>query len=367
MSTNNSSPLTCEQVSELINEYIDGELDAATAAAVASHIAECDGCRRLYDEISAVCQAAAQAGECEIPEGLHESIMSALKAQKRRERRRKIMTYMGVGVAAMLCVGVFSSTLMQHMASNSDDMVLIWAAETDASVADGEDGRGNDATIGGTPTQSATAADTTLSPEVDGAHDNIDSYHSATGTGRIDTAGGLIVDTLSGNTTSAETTTPAYADTTVVAQTTYASTATAPVPVTTAPAEPEPAEPSEEWTNAPAEQQTDGVASAPSETLHGTHDKNSIPSTSAPQYAGSVEIYNTWTLTAADGTVRTLALRPDGSFKYNNGKHDIEGTFEIEQGVITLHYGLFSKSQYSLLIIDNRLYLDYVSGRRLFK
>ena len=44
MDAKRNSPLTCEQVSELISEYIDRELDDVTAAAVASHIDNCDAC-----------------------------------------------------------------------------------------------------------------------------------------------------------------------------------------------------------------------------------------------------------------------------------------------------------------------------------
>jgi anti-sigma factor RsiW len=46
-----SADLDCIQVVELITDYLDGVLDAATAADVEAHLADCPGCGAYLDQI----------------------------------------------------------------------------------------------------------------------------------------------------------------------------------------------------------------------------------------------------------------------------------------------------------------------------
>jgi len=43
--------LDCHEIVELVTDYLEGALDARTAAAFAEHLAICAGCRRYVEQI----------------------------------------------------------------------------------------------------------------------------------------------------------------------------------------------------------------------------------------------------------------------------------------------------------------------------
>lgn len=99
---------SCDTVSGLIIEYIDGELDPDTAALAERHICECTDCRKLYNDMIAVCRAASECAY-DAPSGLHCRVMGAVKNSKtisRRNRLRRISAFAGIGVAAVICVSI---------------------------------------------------------------------------------------------------------------------------------------------------------------------------------------------------------------------------------------------------------------------
>lgn len=52
-------PLTrcCDEVDDLLSEYLDGELAARDAAEVSVHLATCPGCAQLAEELAATVAA----------------------------------------------------------------------------------------------------------------------------------------------------------------------------------------------------------------------------------------------------------------------------------------------------------------------
>lgn len=107
----------CDKVGELIVEYIDGELDEATAELIKQHIEGCSDCQKLYRDMAMVCAAAAESAY-EAPEELHGRVMDAVSCEKTASKRRarilnmtKTSRWLGVGIAAMLfvCVGIAGS------------------------------------------------------------------------------------------------------------------------------------------------------------------------------------------------------------------------------------------------------------------
>jgi anti-sigma factor RsiW len=50
-------PLDCPKTSELLSEYLDGDLAVAEAGAVRLHLAGCPGCARLAAELAATVAA----------------------------------------------------------------------------------------------------------------------------------------------------------------------------------------------------------------------------------------------------------------------------------------------------------------------
>ncbi len=115
MDNKSTTPMSCEQVDSLLNEYLDGELDSVTAAAVEAHLAECDCCRQTYEQLRAICGAVGELAE-PVPDGLHKKIMTAVRAEARVSRRRRLTSWLGAGVAAMLCVGLIATAAVRRMA-----------------------------------------------------------------------------------------------------------------------------------------------------------------------------------------------------------------------------------------------------------
>ena len=385
MDEKRSLELNCNRVSALISEYIDGELDDETAAAVASHIASCDDCRRLYEEISAVCRAVSEAGEVQVPDGLHERIMSAVRTQKHASRRRKIVTYLGLGVAAMLCISVMSSTLIQRMGVNSDDLIIL--SEQKGNGA-------SDPTDGSINTSISYGADNEDVQDKlqDAANDLKDQLASAVPEepehmDEVNESPDISVETTTRGASTSPTTEPAGPYTgaapseTLLPETTIdypADEATKGGEATEAPAE---AEPTPEYaaTEAPA---VEGTTPQPQATMAGVKTEAVLDAPSAdavqrpssqgkPDYSlitsapeASFNIYNVWTW-SSDGVSHTLQLRTDGTFTYTHGSKVTEGSFTFEDNVLTLRYGLWSKARYSVGVYDGNIALLHLSGRKL--
>lgn len=107
----------CDKVSDLIVEYIDGELDETTSELIKQHISSCPHCAKLYRDMALVCSAAAESAY-EVPEELHGRVMEAVARERATSSRRarilsmtKATRWLGVGIAAMLfiCVGIAGS------------------------------------------------------------------------------------------------------------------------------------------------------------------------------------------------------------------------------------------------------------------
>ena len=388
MDEKRSLELTCNRVSALISEYIDGELDDETAAAVASHIASCDDCRRLYEEISAVCRAVSDAGEVQVPDGLHERIMSAVRTEKHASRRRKTVTYLGLGVAAMLCISVMSSTLIQRMGVNRDDLIIL-SEQKGNGVYDPTDGSINTSISYGADNEdvqdklqdAANDLNNQLASAVPEEPEHMDEVNES--------PDGFVETTTCGTTTTTPSTTAAGPYTGAAPSETLVPETTIDYPVdeatkggeaTEAPAEVAP-EPEYAATEAPA---VEGTTPQPQATMAGVKTEAVLDAPSAdavqrpssqgkPDYSlitsapgSSFNIYNVWTWTA-DGVSHTLELRTDGTFTYTHGSKVTEGSFTFEDNVLTLRYGLWSKARYSVGIYDGNIALLHQSGRKLLK
>ena len=97
---------SCKHFRSLADQYIEGELTAAQMRELEAHLAECEECRREFDELKALKDAIRSARE-EMPEGLHERIMSAVKSEPKKKPARKRVFYRGAAISAacfMLCI-----------------------------------------------------------------------------------------------------------------------------------------------------------------------------------------------------------------------------------------------------------------------
>lgn len=126
--------VSCEQADILLNEYIDGELDSVTAAAVEAHLAECKDCRHSCEQLRAICDAVSGTAEA-VPPELHGRIMAAVHAEARASRRRRFVSRFGAGIAALLCLGVIATAAVRHMS----DVPYTPGADSRAADVGGDD------------------------------------------------------------------------------------------------------------------------------------------------------------------------------------------------------------------------------------
>lgn len=119
--------MTCGRICELMMEYVNGELDKATADEIRSHIEICDDCKKEY-ELALGMSEAIKGAVFEAPSDLHGKIMSAVGNEKRRQRRAKLiknLTAIGAGAAAfVIVISIISENSMKSTSdkqSNSEE------------------------------------------------------------------------------------------------------------------------------------------------------------------------------------------------------------------------------------------------------
>src|SRR5690349_20071746 len=74
--------MDCKDIPDLIQPYVDGELEPTLAATVAAHLRQCPGCARLVEEQRALGHAIRTAmPRAPAPDGLRARIQVALAAE----------------------------------------------------------------------------------------------------------------------------------------------------------------------------------------------------------------------------------------------------------------------------------------------
>ena len=101
---------SCEKILELLNQYIDGELNESDAALVCAHLESCDSCKKAHDELLALKNIFENTAE-EAPAELHEAVMAKIKAENKAIIKRKKLTRRlgGFAIAAVVCLSVLAS------------------------------------------------------------------------------------------------------------------------------------------------------------------------------------------------------------------------------------------------------------------
>lgn len=121
----------CEKVLDMLNEYIDGELNANDAALVRSHIENCPECREALEELKKIEQLLDESVE-EAPETLCDRVMEHVRAEKAASRKKIVfMRRFGIiAAAAVICLAVIASPMLI--------MVATGGAKAEADCLDAE-------------------------------------------------------------------------------------------------------------------------------------------------------------------------------------------------------------------------------------
>lgn len=72
----------CEEFAPLLSAFVDGELTEEERAEVLAHVSECEKCRGLLGELTALHAALGELKDEDVPAGFTEGVMAAVRAEK---------------------------------------------------------------------------------------------------------------------------------------------------------------------------------------------------------------------------------------------------------------------------------------------
>lgn len=103
---------SCKDIRILADEYIEGELTDAQMRDIETHVAECEECRKEFEELRALKEAICSA-KAEIPDELHSRIINAIPAKKQKTRKifYRIAAVSAACLVFCLSIGVFLATM----------------------------------------------------------------------------------------------------------------------------------------------------------------------------------------------------------------------------------------------------------------
>ena len=120
--------IDCEKCREMISCLLDGELSQAEQSLVREHIASCPECRSVYDAFSAVSEQMHE--EEPLPDGLHEKIMSGIKAKPKKKTGIVWIKYLSVAACLALVIFAGAKSGMFGPAENKVDSIKLYVEET---------------------------------------------------------------------------------------------------------------------------------------------------------------------------------------------------------------------------------------------
>lgn len=116
----------CEEYQEMISSMLDGELSQAEKHELRAHLESCPRCRAMYSAFSSLSENFGE--ESPFPDGLHDRIMSGVKAAGRKQKRKglliKLRPYMSAAIAAcfvLIAVSAFSIGRDSGLSMTSSD------------------------------------------------------------------------------------------------------------------------------------------------------------------------------------------------------------------------------------------------------
>ena len=75
--------LTCQEVVELVTDYLEGALSPEETALFEEHLALCDGCRWYVDQIRVTIATVGKIDETDVPDELREGLLAAFRKRRR--------------------------------------------------------------------------------------------------------------------------------------------------------------------------------------------------------------------------------------------------------------------------------------------
>lgn len=108
--------MTCKDLKESFDDYVDGALDDASATRLKQHVSSCDACQQLVSRELKLRSVLRDYGESSVPTPsaayFDRALVAAARAGSRQQQKRSWLTGFGSAVAAGLAIWVLSSALI---------------------------------------------------------------------------------------------------------------------------------------------------------------------------------------------------------------------------------------------------------------
>ena len=78
--------LDCDQLVELVTDFVEGALDPATERQVVDHLAECDGCSTYLEQMRVTARALGELPGDRLPDSAREALLAAFRQGRTHPR-----------------------------------------------------------------------------------------------------------------------------------------------------------------------------------------------------------------------------------------------------------------------------------------
>ena len=138
--------MNCEQMTDLLSAFLDGELTTQEEKQVREHLEQCPECRALYEQLQTLHTSFSDLEEIPAPENFAQGVMSRIKAEQTPAKpkviplfkRPQIRAVMGLAACAVLCIGfgrmVLGGSNKSASMAPAPEAAMPEAAAYDASV-----------------------------------------------------------------------------------------------------------------------------------------------------------------------------------------------------------------------------------------
>lgn len=130
----------CEEYAALLDAYADGECTPEEQERVRAHLDTCAGCRAYLQTVQLMKDAFPAAEDADVPEGLADGVMAAVRAHaapQRRTTRQQLKRWLPLCACLALAVGVSGYWLASgSMKSAASPAVAARLERSDSSAAD---------------------------------------------------------------------------------------------------------------------------------------------------------------------------------------------------------------------------------------
>jgi predicted anti-sigma-YlaC factor YlaD len=81
--TESGDRITCQEVTELVNDYLEGTLGPHETALFEQHLNFCDGCDWYVDQMRTTIAAVGRIEPADVPPALRDSLLAAFRDRRR--------------------------------------------------------------------------------------------------------------------------------------------------------------------------------------------------------------------------------------------------------------------------------------------